>query len=442
MKNILILGHYIHNKDATGITLMNLFSVYPKDNILIAAPLNHAKESYKNGYKKVYVLGSREFPSLLIKRISSVNTRSGEITKVLQNLPDNELLIDNKPLQRRIIFKIKILEKWRVSISKNLKSFFIYYFANKFIFSTRFKRWLNLNRPDIIYTLLSTRESIAFAQQISAYLNIPIKLHIMDDWPKTIAKERMFGNLMNSIIDKEFRSLLSKATGRIAISELMAVEYKKRYQNEWVHFHNPIDSKVWCTENIVIQDKQNYTILYSGRIGRGISEPLLTIAKAVNLLVLKGLKIRFLIQTNSKDQSLINSFHCYNFTEIRGYSDYSELPALFSSVDILLIPYCFEGLDYEFVRLSMPTKASEYMASGTPVLIFAPDDTALVYHAKKYKWAHVVDQNDYLLLSAEIERLLTNNELRWYYSNNGQKIAKEQFEKEIVSNSFCKYLTT
>ena len=66
----------------------------------------------------------------------------------------------------------------------------------------------------------------------------------------------------------------------------------------------------------------------------------------------------------------------------------------------------------------MPTKAPEYMASGTPIIIFAPQDTALVQYAEKYNWAAVVTENSVAVLIEKLRKLVLDISLREQIANN------------------------
>lgn len=84
----------------------------------------------------------------------------------------------------------------------------------------------------------------------------------------------------------------------------------------------------------------------------------------------------------------------------------------------------------------MPTKASEYMASGTPVLIFAPEDTALVSYAREYGWAAIVSENNYDTLAISIKDLIKNESRRKKISERAKKIAQERHDSQEVALKF------
>ena len=84
----------------------------------------------------------------------------------------------------------------------------------------------------------------------------------------------------------------------------------------------------------------------------------------------------------------------------------------------------------------MPTKAPEYMITGTPILIFAPAETAVVKYAKKYEWAKVITENKIEDVTAAIKQLIENKDLREQYAKNAIKIAEKNHNSINVTNLF------
>jgi glycosyltransferase involved in cell wall biosynthesis len=84
----------------------------------------------------------------------------------------------------------------------------------------------------------------------------------------------------------------------------------------------------------------------------------------------------------------------------------------------------------------MPTKASEYMISGTPIIIFAPEVTAIVKYAKEYGWAKVVTENQIEDLSKAIEELIQDPLSREKFAKNAIAIAENNHDAKIVTSKF------
>ena len=260
----------------------------------------------------------------------------------------------------------------------------------------------------------------------------------MDDWPSTISQKGLFKNYWHKKIDQELRILLERASVLMSISEEMSAEYKIRYNKDFIPFHNTIDVDFWKKYQRKTYDlSDNPTILYAGRIGLGIDSSLELFAKAIqNIDEELNLSIKFVLQTQDKPlwiNSYKNVFHS-------GFVSYDDLPKVFSESDILLLPYDFSQDSLNFIKYSMPTKVPEYMITGTPIIIFAPEVTALVKYASKYDWAKVITENNINEVTNAIKQLIENKELREKYGKNAIKIAEMNHNSIDVTNEFRKVI--
>ena len=83
-----------------------------------------------------------------------------------------------------------------------------------------------------------------------------------------------------------------------------------------------------------------------------------------------------------------------------------------AAADALLIPVNFDPASVRFIRYSMPAKLPAYMVSGTPILVYGPEDAAQVQYAMSEKWGHVVHKRDPALLAAGLRAILEDAGLR------------------------------
>lgn len=89
----------------------------------------------------------------------------------------------------------------------------------------------------------------------------------------------------------------------------------------------------------------------------------------------------------------------------------------------------------------MPTKAPEYMVSGTPIIIFAPEVAATVKYAKKYNWAKLITENNITEISSAIKQLLEDKEQREQIAKNAINIAEKNHNSIDVKNQFKKVIS-
>ena len=168
----------------------------------------------------------------------------------------------------------------------------VYLYKRRHKISNEFLNWIKEYSPDNIYSQLSTIEIIGLVNELHKILELPIAIHIMDDWPSSISSKGLFKKYWHAKIDKEFRELLNKASVLMSISDAMATEYKNRYGKMFIPFHNPINIEDWLPFS-----KNNWNvhstfkILYTGRIGTANTKSIQNIAEAVDYLSGTGLDI-------------------------------------------------------------------------------------------------------------------------------------------------------
>jgi glycosyltransferase involved in cell wall biosynthesis len=270
-------------------------------------------------------------------------------------------------------------------------------------------KWIDEFTPNVIYAQFATVDKIRFVHDLKISTGLPLVLHFMDDWPSVLVTPGLLQNHWESVVNIELKRLIDSADSCIAISEKMADEYKSRYKRDFTYMHNPVDVDKWLPSSRTSWESGSvFKILYAGRAGKGITKSIKTIADSVQELRKKDLSIEFHIYTKDFARAVLVFKNMRAVHVHPPIPDYNQLPQLFSSHDLLLLPLDFNS---DFFRLSMPTKVSEYMISGTPVLVFAPRDTALSEYALKYRWAYVID-NDKSSVSEAITNLYYNESVR------------------------------
>jgi glycosyltransferase involved in cell wall biosynthesis len=314
----------------------------------------------------------------------------------------------------------------------------LFHYISKTELSKEFCSWIDEYKPDVIYAQTAFRDDTLFCISVQSYLKKPLIYHMMDDWPSIINYKGLFKKYWYKKIDHEFRILLDRATLLLSICDSMSQEYKIRYGKDFIAFHNTIDIGFWKKHqrvDYILNDSP--VILYAGRTGLGIQASLEAIAQAVQLINEElNLSMKFILQT-SKKPSWIDNYSC---VEYKSFVSYNDLPKVFSAADFLILPYDFSRKSIKYLKYSMPTKAPEYMISGTPIIIFAPEVTAIVKYAKEYDWAKVITENSINILSDAIKQLIENKELRQQIAQNAIKIAEENHNSIDVTNQFRKVI--
>ena len=426
---VLIFGQPFNNFTGGGITLTNLFKGWPKDRIAVTY-IGHGLRSITTDVCNTYYqLGEEEhkwiFPFNLFQRkfpsgIKTIEEKSNAQVGYIKTGVRYDLVnLVFYPLLRWLGF---------------------YHFSTRYLFSERLKSWLSLFDPDIIYLQIAKRDEINFTSELIGYLGKPAVIHMMDDWPSAISDKGLFKKYWTSKIDKEFRALLDKVDQYLSISDAMSAEYKERYNKNFIAFHNPIEIESWLPfrkENFSI-NKDYVTILYSGRIGdNGIAESLTEVASAIDSMKNEfDANIKLHIQTPTKKGAILDILQKYKCVVINPFVDYSKIPEVFSKADLLLLANDFSQAGIKYLKLSMPTKASEYMISGTPIIVYTSDTAAVSKFFSRNECGYCITRQSKEEIQNSIKFLISNQEFRQGISRNAVFLAKEKFEASKVRGQF------
>lgn len=424
---VLILDETFKSNTGGGITLSNLFKNWPKDCLANALDAKDVSEIHSDEIcNNFYSIGSDEKKTIKIFSFLQKKYKSGPY--IFQPIKSQSQESKNNNIRKKL-----------VAIFFDILHFIgLYHTLYQYKLSKELKIWIQTFKPDYIYAQLSTRESIQFTQMLIDFTGAKLCIHMMDDWPITISKTGLLKKYWHDKIDGEFRELLEKSSVLMSISDGMSKTYSKRYGKKFIPFHNPINIEDWLpyAKKDLLVDQSDIKILYAGRIGLGTSSSLLSMASAIQELKNDGVSLTFQIQTTTKDNVIreeLSKFSCVNFNpEV----NYSQLPLIFSNVDVLVLPIDFTKRGIQFLRYSMPTKVSEFMISGTPVLLYCDPEVSLFDHAKKYQWAHIVSESNKNILKKQIMELMTNLELRKRLSITAIAYASEKYSSINVRESF------
>ena len=427
---VLVVGQRFSYRSGGGITMSNLFKGWPKDRLAVASAsnlLNNLDISVCENYFQLGYNGKlHPFPlNLVLPRI-----KCGPVT-----LPGEETLTEQKSPAKSGKFKNIYRLVQRVLVFLGL-----YNFLYRLKITPEFKEWLGNYNPDIIYSQLETLELIRLVKDIHLVTNKPVAIHIMDDWPSTVNKPGLLYLYWKKILDDEFKEILDQTSVFLSIGDSMSEEYKKRYNKNFIPFHNPIEIEKWLPYSKKDWEIHgNFTILYAGRLGNGVDNTLADIADAVNDLCSSYANVVFELQT--PDISALQKIVKLN-EHVKWVHpiDYSELARKFASVDLLVIPFDFDEKSIAFLRFSFSTKIPEYMISGTPVLVYADRQTALVKYALKGEWAYVVTDNNQETLKKSIREIYLDSSLRRQLAERALKIVLQNDNAEVVRENFRKCL--
>ena len=234
--------------------------------------------------------------------------------------------------------------------------------------------------PDIVFCGLGNLNRMKLCMKIHELLpKSKVVLYIVDDWVNSRVSEKWPSFIWKQRYDKAFRKILSFSSGNVSICQEMSDAYKERYGVRFVPFHNPVDVSFW--ESLCPPKKygpDTVSLLYVGKINADTEDCLIDCCKIVESLNKEGKSIRF--DVYSPDYQLKhNLFDKYKNCSLFPPIPHEEIPNLTKSYTSLFLTLGFSRHSVKYVKLSMPTKLSEYLASGLPVVLYCSNEIAL-YH--------------------------------------------------------------
>jgi len=416
---ILIIGESLHNKSGGGITLNNLFFDYPKDRILIAANHKTCKKAIKYDGLKLFQLGfdnyKMPFPFYFFqnKYSSGVwvenNERNNSSDKISGNFIGLLLNIYQK------IFHWSGLS----------------YYFDRLKLTNEFIDWVRLNKPDYIYSQLSTLSLIRFVRELSKITSIPIVVHIMDNWLETIAEKNILSWYWRYIIDTEFRELLMHTKFFLSISDKMTENYKIKYGIDCYSFHNPVELNYWFKEqpNTKKQVNDVTKFAYFGRIGRANQNTILFLINLINKSIKPDVEFHIYSDDTKFDRLSTNK------VTIHRAIPYENVREFMIKYDLLVLPLDFTKDSINFAKFSIPTKFVEYLATGIPTLVIAPIGLALTDFISNHNCAYLCTSLDKRSIESILFNYYNDYETKNIILNNAKRVIKK-FDAKLVRQNF------
>ena len=101
------------------------------------------------------------------------------------------------------------------------------------------------------------------------------------------------------------------------------------------------------------------------------------------------------------------------------YVSRAEVQRLQSAAHVLIAPLSHKNSAMDEVRTVFSTKLLEYLISGRPIIVFAPEGSFQAESARKNGWAHVVTEDSPEALAQAIITVMTDDVLAGKLVNAG-----------------------
>jgi glycosyltransferase involved in cell wall biosynthesis len=433
---VLIVGQSFDTSTGGGITMSNLFKGWPKERLAVISDLKY----YPNAdvCNQYYRFGADEYRYIWpLSHLFKHRRSSGKLDM-------NEEIVDPN-------ISTRMHESWQENtghLQKQGRFWRLLYAFNELIgaeqiirrlqLSENLSEWTRNFRPDIIYTQAGCLHEMSLVKQLIETIKVPYVIHMMDDWPSTLYGDTLLAPYLRWRLNKDFLDLLDHSSVFIGISQKMCDIYKQRYQRDCIPFHNPIELDNWLAYTKKDWKASTpFRIMYTGRIGTSIQTSLVDICEAVYELNQDGLAVKFdIVLSPSCDTKTKQRLERPGCVCVLPAIPYKNIPACLAKADLLVLPLDFDRESVKFARYSMPTKAPEFMISGTPVIVYASSELAVTEYARKEKWAYVVSERNISTLKKSLLELINDQALREKLSHRAQALAIQNHDAMQVRTAF------
>lgn len=231
------------------------------------------------------------------------------------------------------------------------------------------------------------------------------------------------GRFRDNIIKRFERVLIKSSSATFVMSESLRDLYMERYGQKTIHIPHPVELSEY---KMKYKDREfphkQIDIVFTGLISGAQIPLIINLCTAIKNI--HDFFIKLKIYTLGNVENLKMQFQgCESFMEI-SYARPEDMPKIQQEADILYVPMPFTGLPSDIVRTASPSKISEYLAAGKPILVHAPKYSYVSNYARREGWGLVVNELDSPELIKAILKLITDEELRVKLVKNSLRTAK------------------
>ena len=315
---------------------------------------------------------------------------------------------------------------------------------------------LKLEKCSAVVACSGSLWDIPAAYEASKRLGIKFHAYYFDWWLYQFYwyKEISFARKKEAII-------LKNATKVLVPNESLANSLRNRYSIEPVIIRNPCDlssskseSDSICDTDNIIQPviasssmekianstRKSIRILYTGAIYGAQSDAIKNLLKALELINEYDIK---LVVYTTVPQTILKLKGISGKVEIYGHLSSGEIRLAQQKADLLLLPLSFTShYNKEVIMTASPGKMSDYLASGRPILVHAPENSFIAKFFSDHDCGLVITKREPNTLATEIINLLKDESKCEHFVKNAMNLAVKEFDSKIVSDKFFRSVTS
>ncbi|MEG2127400.1 MAG: hypothetical protein RRY72_08050 [Bacteroides sp.] len=400
----------VGESNGTGNTLKNLFQLYPQDKQmqLVVYP-DTGQQVFSDIETWFTPLSVCEFPYRL--HLRRLKKRTAKTLQTGQADFKPGVSIPKSDLRSKLHEMINgLLDMWPIRYKAIYEKIDTY-------------------KPEIIYTCAGSIRIMKIVEKIAKRYDIPVVVHMMDDWPSTIYSSSVLSAVSRRKTLKMLERIYRLSNTDFAISDALAEKYKMRFSKEHITLMNP--TVISTARKNSGNRSSSIKFLYAGSLSLKRDESLLVIAKVLKRLKEDGFCNSFDIYTseNQNTASARQAFAPYG-VKVFNYVSSDKVYDLYREYDALVFTESFAEECIAFTSLSLSTKVPEYLASGVAMLAYLPKKLHSAQYLSAKKIAAVANSEEEL--EGCCKRLINDEVYRQRLLTAAHSVAKNEFSETSV----------
>lgn len=282
--------------------------------------------------------------------------------------------------------------------------------------------------------------SDAGAAMIATYLlsrknNRPLRYYLYD-----LYRGNYFGAPNNWVANFMEPRIFARAKHVIVTNEGTLEYYARRYpwlRDRLAVVHNSVFADGYEKQRTPYQPQPPYRIVFTGHVYWAQAQSVLNLIAAMKRLA--DLPVKLELYMPHPLPSIVKAASRIRNITITS-APQSEMPRIQSQATLLFLPLAWNTKSPDIIATATPGKFADYLASGRPMFVHAPDYAYISQYTNKHNCGLVVDQNDVGLLAKNIRDFFEHPERGQQYIDNALKIFYANHEAKKNAQKLTKLL--
>lgn len=259
-----------------------------------------------------------------------------------------------------------------------------------------------------------------------AFPKVRFVFYVMDDWE---GHHKCFGLPFTARRRAALNEIVATSDARFACSHLMQQDYEARFKNRWGVLHKGVEV---AAAPPAIQPFTFTNILYTGAMNMFRFDAVLAFAEGLRRYrASSGRDVTLTLLGPAPDRAYSSALAPYNFIRTEPWVDNDACQRRMTQADVLYLPLSFESKLDRIANLAMPTKLSEYLASGRPIIFHVPRQSEVYALASGAGLPLTLDSVDPEVIHALLSSLGSGIDAADYH-DRAQALLESEFDQTML----------